>query len=206
MYLITDRLQANGRNLAGVVREALAGGVRAVQLREKDLSSRELFLLAAEMRTITTAHGARLFINDRIDIALAVGADGVHLGAGGLPVAAARKLLGPKRLIGYSAHSAAEACRAEAAGADFITFGPVYFTPSKAAYGAPVGVEELRTACAMLTIPLFALGGITVETIPEVCAAGSHGIALISAIIAAADPQAAASSLLRTIERHAHHT
>lgn len=205
LYLITDRLQTNGRNLAGVVREALAGGVMAVQLREKGLASRELFSLAAELRKITADHGAKLFINDRIDVALAVDADGVHLGTGTLPVTAARELLGAHRLIGYSAHGVAEACRAEADGADFVTFGPVYFTPSKAAYGVPLGVKELKAACAALTIPLFALGGIRLESIAEVIAAGSHGIALISAIIAAPDPQTAATSLLQTIERHAHH-
>ena len=205
LYLITDRFQANGRDLVGVVREALKGGVKAVQLREKDLSASQVFSLARELRKITADHGARLFINDRIDIALAVDADGVHLGAGSVPVATARELLGSGRLIGYSSHRQAEACRAETDGADFVTFGPVYFTPSKAAYGAPRGVEELRAVCSELTIPVFALGGITGETISEVFAAGSHGIALISAVIAASSPKRAASSLLQTIKLHAHH-
>jgi thiamine-phosphate pyrophosphorylase len=140
LYLITDRTQTGGRPLAAVVRQALDGGVRVVQLREKDLDGSELFRLASELRGITREYGARLVVNDRPDIALAVEADGVHLGAGSLPVAVVRRILGPERLIGYSAHGVPEARQAEADGADFITFGPVYHTPSKAAYGAPLGL------------------------------------------------------------------
>lgn len=203
LYLISDRHQTGGRPLPWVVRQALEGGVRALQLREKDLSGAELFALAAELRRITREYGARLIINDRLDIALAVEADGVHLGKDGLPVAEARRLLGPQRLIGYSAHAVDEAVRAEADGADFVTFGPVYYTPSKAAYGEPVGPEALRAAAATLAIPVFALGGIKRDNIAAVMAAGAGGIALISAIMAVPDPRAAAQSLLRAIEEHA---
>jgi len=203
IYLITDRRQTAGRTLPSVVRAALEGGVKAVQLREKDLSGRELFVLAKELRAITKEFGARLLINDRPDIALAVAADGVHIGANSLPVSEVRRLLGPGYLIGYSAHSAAEALQAAADGASFVTFSPVYFTPSKAAYGAPVGVEKLAEAAEKLKIPLFALGGIKLENISEVMAAGASGIALISAIIAANDPKTASANLLKTIEQHA---
>jgi thiamine-phosphate pyrophosphorylase len=205
LYLITDRTQTDGRPLGAVVRAALEGGVRAVQLREKDLSGRDLFGLARELRVITREYGAQLVINDRIDIALAVEADGVHLGAVSLPVAEARRVLKPERLIGYSAHAVAEARQAEADGADFVTFGPVYPTPSKAAYGAPVGVELLAEATSSLTIPVFALGGVKKTSIAELLTAGARGIALISAIIAAPDPRAAAATLLETLEQHAIH-
>jgi thiamine-phosphate pyrophosphorylase len=203
LYLITDRNQTAGRPLMSVVRQALAGGVRAIQLREKDLPGSDLFALGAELRGITMEYGARLFINDRPDIALAVAADGVHLGAGSLPLPAARRLSGRRLLIGYSAHSMDQALRAEAEGADFVTFGPVYHTPSKAAYGEPVGVEAMGAASKALTVPLFALGGIKRDNVAEAMAAGAHGIALISAVIASADPQAAAADLLQTITRHA---
>lgn len=205
LYLITDRTQTNGHPLGTVVREALAGGVRAVQMREKDLSDRELFRLAMELRGITHEYGARLIINGRPDIALASEADGVHIGAASLPVAVARAILGPERLIGYSAHAVAEAHRAEADGADFVTFGPVYHTPSKAAYGAPAGLERLAEAASSLTIPVFALGGVKKTSIAELLTSGARGIALISAIIAADDPRSAAATLLKTLEQHVIH-
>jgi thiamine-phosphate pyrophosphorylase len=192
-----------GRPLADVVHAALDGGVRAVQLREKDLGSRELYQLATELQRLTSKYGAKLFINDRIDVAMAAGADGVHLGISSIPVAAVRSLPGVNLLIGYSAHSVEDACRAEADCADFVTFGPVYQTPSKAAYGAPLGLSPLKAASERLSVPLFALGGIKRLNIPEVMAAGVSGIALISAIMSAADPEKETASLLKTIEEHA---
>lgn len=196
LYLITDRKQCGGRNLAAAVEEALAGGVRAVQLREKDLSSQELYELADEMRILTARYRARLLINDRIDIALAVDADGVHLGNTSLPVLQARKVLGEKKLIGVSCHDHLSAISAQREGADFITYGPVYYTPSKAVYGEPVGVASMEDAARRLRIPVFALGGITRRNAREAIGAGAHGIALISAILAAADPRAEAAALL----------
>lgn len=189
--------------LTEVVLQALQGGVKAVQLREKDLSSAELYRLATELRCLTREYGARLLINDRADIALAVGADGVQLGINSMPVTAARRLLGRNRYIGYSAHDIAEARLAQGGGADFVTFSPVYYTPSKAAYGQPCGVNVLSDAACALDIPVFALGGITQDSIADVMAAGVRGIALISAVIAASDPQAAARFLLKKIEEHA---
>lgn len=196
LYLITDRQQASGGNLLWAVERALAGGVRAVQLREKDLPAGELYRLAQQMRLLTRRFGAQLLINDRIDIALAVEADGVHLGGGSLPVAAARRLLGEKRLIGVSTHTVAEVGFASAAGADFVTFGPVFFTPAKAAYGAPVGLEQLRQAAAATSIPVFALGGVKIDHLPQIVSTGAAGIACISAILAVADPAAAAGKFI----------
>ncbi|MEW6719989.1 MAG: thiamine phosphate synthase [Thermodesulfobacteriota bacterium] len=200
LYLITDRRLASGGELSSAVERALRGGVRAVQLREKDLGGRELLELARTLREITSRHGAKLLVNDRIDVALAAGADGVHLGAESIPPQEARRLLGPGRLIGCSVHGAEQLAAAEGAGADFAVFGPVYYTPSKAAYGPPLGVGALRGACAAARIPVFALGGVGERNIDEVVAAGADGIALISAILAAEDPERAASQIQNRLE------
>jgi thiamine-phosphate pyrophosphorylase len=198
LYLISDRHGLPpGRSLIETVAAALAGGVRAVQLREKDLCPRELLPLALELRALTRRFGARLLINDRIDVAQAVAADGVHLAGSSLPTAMARHLLGPSALIGVSTHKLEEVLAAARDGADFVTFGPVYPTASKAAYGAPVGLEALRRACAATSLPIFALGGVKSNHIPQLQGAGAAGIAMISAIFSATDPQAAAEHLSR---------
>ena len=206
LYLITDRHQTGGRPLSDVVRLSLEGGVRSVQLREKDLSSAELYRLAIEMRRLTRDFAARLILNDRLDIALAVEADGVHLGVNSLPVAAARRVLGPDKIIGYSAHTVDEALCAQTEGADFVTFGPVYRTPSKVAYGEPCGVKKLEEAAALLEIPAIALGGISPANITEALSAGIHGIAVISAILTAVDPRTATATLMKKIEEYAQHS
>ena len=203
LYLITDRLQTGGRALVQVVHQALEGGVRAVQLREKGLSGAALYHIALELRLLTSEFDARLIINDRPDIALAVAADGVHIGASSLPVAVVRRLLGKDKIIGYSAHAVDEALAAQSDGADFVTFGPVNFTPSKAEYGTPCGVNKLAEAAAALAIPVIGLGGISEAQIPELLTARARGVAVISAVMAATDPRAAAASLLKKIEEHA---
>jgi thiamine-phosphate pyrophosphorylase len=179
-----------------VLEEALKGGVKAIQLREKDLSSREIYETAYELRKLTSRYGAKLFINDRIDVALAVDADGVHLGNSSIPVHRARKILGEKLLIGVSCHNQISAIAAQEAGADFITFGPVFYTPSKAVYGDPVGVDKLATIAELLQIPVFALGGIKRNNASQAMTAGAHGIALVSAIMAAENPREEAKALL----------
>jgi len=196
LYLITDRQATGGRDLALVVEEALKGGVKAVQLREKDLSNLDLYELAFVMRKLTARYNAGLFINDHVDIALAVDADGVHLGGNSLPIHRARKVLGNKRLIGVSCHNQVNAVAAQDFGADFITYGPVFHTPSKAAYGPPVGIDSLREVTPQLRIPVFALGGITSRNTRQVLDAGAYGIALISAVIAAENPRKEAIALL----------
>ncbi len=193
LYLITDRTRvAAGHTLTSAVEAALQGGVRAIQLREKDLPAGELLPLARRLRDLTQLHGARLLINDRVDVALAVGADGVHLGGHSLPADVVRQLAGPDLLIGISTHSSAEIRLAADRGADFVTFGPVYATPSKAAFGRPQGLQALEDACRASSLPVFALGGITPERAAEVLQAGAAGIALIGAILADADPRSAA--------------
>ncbi|MDD2898270.1 MAG: thiamine phosphate synthase [Desulfuromonadaceae bacterium] len=206
LYLITDRHQTAGRSLTDVVKQALEGGVKVVQLREKDLSGAELYRLAIELRRLTNEFNAHLLINDRADIALAVDADGVHVGTGSQPVVAVRKVLGRHKIIGYSAHGILEAERAEADGADFVTFGPVYHTPSKALFGEPCGVKKLADAARNLDIPVIGLGGISLATVTETLSANVQGIAVISAILTAPDPYAATVSLLKKIEEYAQHS
>jgi thiamine-phosphate pyrophosphorylase len=203
LYLITDRHQTGGRSLADVVRQSLEGGVKTVQLREKDLTAAALYCLAAELRDLTAEYGACLIINDRPDIALAVDADGVHIGVNSLPVSSVRRIVGQSKTIGYSAHTIEEALRAQADGADFVTFGPVYATPSKILYGQPCGVNTLAKAASALKIPAIALGGISLANINETLSANGAGIAVISAIMAADDPRRATASLLKKIEKHA---
>jgi len=199
VYLITDRRQAPGGDILKAVAGALEGGIRAVQLREKDLPAKDLYRLAGQMRELTARYGARLFLNDRVDVAMAVGADGVHLGGSSIPASVARRLLGGGALIGCSTHNARELKEAAEQGADFATFGPVYPTPSKAAYGPPVGVTALAEACRETIIPVFALGGVKKENAGEAIGAGAFGIALISGVVAAADPRGAAAELVTRI-------
>jgi thiamine-phosphate pyrophosphorylase len=195
LYLVTDRRRAAGGDLPAAVGRALSGGVRAVQLREKDLPGRELYELAVVLRALTPRYGARLLVNDRIDVALAAGADGVHLGVASVPPFDARRLLGPEALIGCSTHDLRELAAAEEGGADFVTFGPVYATPSKAAHGPPVGIGALRRACAAARVPVFALGGVGPGNAGEALGAGAWGIGAIGAILGAPDPFAAAREL-----------
>jgi thiamine-phosphate pyrophosphorylase len=198
LYLITDRKQVK-MPLVTAVRLALEGGIRAVQLREKDLPVRELLSLSQEMRILTNEFGARLFINDRVDVAVAVNADGVHLGHRSMPVEAVRRVVGGTMLIGVSTHNPVEAKAAEANGADFITFGPIFDTPSKAKHGLPVGLENLNYLKNELNIPIYALGGIKSGNIKQVIGAGATGVAMISAIMAAEDIKNASSKLIETI-------
>jgi thiamine-phosphate pyrophosphorylase len=194
LYLITDRKVA-AKPLPEAVRLALEGGVRAVQLREKDLPIRDLLALAQELRSITREFGAKLFINDRVDVAVAVGADGVHLGGQSMPASAVRKIAGDTLLIGVSTHTFNEARVAEKEGADFITYGPVFATPSKAQYGPPVGIDALTTVKRDIHLPVYAIGGMQGGRLSRVFGTGCTGVALISAILGADDIRASAKRL-----------
>lgn len=200
LYLVTDRKLTGGRDLVEVVEQAVIGGVKAVQLREKDLGGAELFHLAEKLKDVCARHRARLFINDRVDVALAADADGVQLGGASIPVDAARALLGDEKFIGASIHTLEEARDAVRAGADFLLFGPVYFTPSKAAYGAPQGLERLKEVVENISIPVYAIGGVSADNVESIRDTGARGVALISAIIAAADPAAAAKAILQRLK------
>ena len=195
LYLITDRA-ASPRPPVEVVEECLGAGLRAVQLREKDLEVRALLALATPLHELTRHHGARLLINDRADVAMAVAADGVQRTHTSLPVAALRGITPPGFLIGASAHSTAEVTEAAAQGADFVVFGPVYDTPSKRRYGAPQGLAALEAAAAATTRPVVAVGGITPARVPELLATGAAGVAVIGAIYAAPRPADATKAFL----------
>ncbi len=197
LYLVTGReYLPGGTGLVDALERALEAGVRAVQLREKDLPARDLYPLALELRRLTSRFGALLLVNDRIDVAMAAGADGVHLAGHSLPPGPARAILGKDKLIGVSTHHVEEIVRAREQGADFVTFGPVYHTPSKARYGRPRGTDALREACKEGGLPVIAIGGINARRVKEVLSAGASGIGLISAILASRDPGAAARRLL----------
>jgi thiamine-phosphate pyrophosphorylase len=200
LYLVTDRHQTAGRPLLSVLKRALSAGVKAVQLREKDLGTRPLLKLAAELLSLTRKHGGLLFINDRVDLVMALGADGVHLRSDSMPVQAARRVLGPTRLIGASVHSVEEVLKAETEGADFVVLGPIYDTPSKRLHGDPIGLHLLEEASQQSHIPIFAVGGISLPRVQDVRRVGARGVALISAIFLSEDIESATSLLLHALQ------
>ena len=200
LYLVTDRSLARGRASSDVVREAVAGGVTCVQLREKNCGTREFMEEARAVRAATRALGVPLIVNDRVDVALAVGADGVHLGQQDMAIADARRLGPPGWIIGVSAETVADAVRAEKEGADYIGVSPVFATPTKTDAAPPLGLSGLRHMRAATKIPLVAIGGIHAGNARDVIRAGADGLAVVSAIVAAADPRAAAEALRRKIE------
>ena len=217
LWLITDRrlvarpgpgapgeasaLPLGASPLLDAIEECLAAGLRAVQLREKDLSARDVLALAAPLREATRRHGARLVINDRLDAALAAEADGVQRTGQSLPVATLRRLAPPPFLIGASVHSLAEATQAEAEGADFVVFGPIYDTASKRAYGAPQGLEALGRVTASVRRPVIAVGGIDPRRVPEVMATGASGVAAIGAFLSVVRPGDAVKAFLDALGR-----
>jgi thiamine-phosphate pyrophosphorylase len=209
LYLVTDRSLAGEPNLvaacdailARVAREFGPGAV-ALQLREKDLPARDLYALARALRAVCTRAGATLLVNDRIDVAIAAAADGVHLPADSFAVEDARALLGPARLIGVSTHSLAELGRAARAGADFAVFGPVYHPISKDAYGPARGLDDLKAAVESVELPVYALGGITIARAGEVLRATDGriaGVAAIGSVFGAESPADAACALIRAL-------
>lgn len=199
LYLITDRHVTGETRLLEALTRCLEGGVRAIQLREKDLELRELCRLGEKVRELTNRYGARLYVNDRADVALGIGADGVHLTTRSMPPGALRDVFGERLSVGVSTHRVEEIRAAAEGGADFVTFGPVYETASKRAYGPPLGVEGLRTAVRDACLPVFALGGISVGRLHEVMKTGCHGVALISGILGAPDIRREAESYTRKL-------
>jgi thiamine-phosphate pyrophosphorylase len=183
-----------------VVEACLEAGLRGIQLREKDLPVRDLLALASSLRESTRRRGARLIVNDRADVALAAGADGVQRTHESLPVALLRKIF-PAGLVGASVHSPADAAVAVDEGADFLVFGPVYDTPAKRAYGPPQGLEALRRVTGQTPRPVLAIGGITPPRVREVLATGAAGVGVISAILAAERPADATRAFLDALGR-----
>lgn len=200
LYLVTDRHQTRGRPLEHVVTEACASGLPAVQLREKDLPVRPFLTLAQTLRRITREYRTRLLINGRVDVALAVEADGVHLPSDGLPPDQVRRLIGPKRLLGVSCHRVDEVVEAERSGADYVVFGPIYPTPSKAPYGPPLGTALLQQACSAVEIPILAIGGVKRENMAALREAGAAGVAIISAVWTQEDIRRAMKGLWEEME------
>ena len=199
LYLITDRLNLpDGQDLFAQVEAALRGGIRAVQLREKDLCADELLPFAQKMRVLTRKYDAKLLINREIDVALEVGADGVHLGGDAMAVQEARKRLGAEGLVGVSTHALNEVRQAYQGGADFVTFGPVYATPSKEKYGEPVGLDRFGEVIEAFgsRLPIFALGGVNRERTFELIEKGCRNVACIGAILFAEDAESEARSIL----------
>jgi thiamine-phosphate pyrophosphorylase len=197
LYVVITEAFCAGRTSLTVLDRVLAAGVRIVQLREKDLEDRRYYKLAAEYRRLTQAAGALLIIDDRTDIVLAAGADGVHLGQTDLPVAAARQIA-PELIIGASTHSLEEALAAQNDGAGYINIGPIFATPSKPA-AIPLGVEALKRITPHLKIPWSTMGGINQRNIAQVVAQGARHPAVMSAVTAAADVTAAAAALRKAI-------
>jgi thiamine-phosphate pyrophosphorylase len=175
LLAVSDRATLGEERLEAWVRQLAEAGVDAVQLREKDLDDRDLYGLARLARSVFPPPG-RLLVNGRLDVALAAGADGVHLPADGVPIAPLRQRFGPRALLGRSTHRIEEVLAAREAGADYVTFGPVYPTPGKAVYGEPPGLAGLARAAAV-GLPVYALGGITLDRLGEVAAAGAAGAA-----------------------------
>ena len=199
LYLVTDRALARGRATAEIVRAAVAGGVTCVQVREKDGGTREFLEEARAVQAALRGTGVPLIVNDRVDVALAIGAEGVHLGQRDLPLADARRLGPPGWIVGVSAESVEDAVRAERDGADYVGVSPVFATPTKADHAAPLGLEGLRAIRAATKLPLVAIGGLHAGNARDVVRAGADGLAVVSAIVAADDPRAAAAELRREI-------
>lgn len=199
LYLVADPEHARGDFVASV-RAAARGGVTAVQLRAKRLTDRDQVELARRLMPICREAGIPLLINDRIDIALAAGADGVHLGVDDLPVGDARKIAGPSFLIGFSPETDAQIDDAHTAGANYLGVGPVFGTASKPDAGVALGLEAFQRRCSISPMPVVGIGGINRENARSVIDAGAAGIAVVSAILGAADPEAAARDLWRQVE------
>ncbi|HVB65514.1 MAG TPA: thiamine phosphate synthase [Nitrolancea sp.] len=195
LYVLTDRQLARGRGESEVVEAAIAGGATAIQLRWKTGSMREALIVGRELKQICARSGVLFVVNDRIDLALALDADGVHLGDEDLPLPEARKIVGERMLIGYSPPTLAEAIEAERLGADYLGIGPVYGTSTKADAGAAVGIERIAAVSRAVSIPIVGIGGITAANAAPVVLAGAAGVAVISSIVAADDVREAARQL-----------
>ena len=196
LIVITDAALAAPRSVLEVVAAALAGGAPAIQLRDKAASAGELLTTARALRELTRPAGALLFVNDRMDVALAAGADGVHLGPDDLPVAAVRRCAPPGFLIGYSTDDPESARRAVREGADYLGCGAVYPTGSKPDAGAVIGLERLDEVARAVAAPVVAIGGVTPARAREVATTGAAGVAVIGAVMGAPDPAGAAAALL----------
>ncbi|AKN33629.1 thiamine-phosphate synthase [Clostridium carboxidivorans P7] len=195
LYLITDRSFLKGRDLKKVVEEAILGGVTLVQVREKDISTREFYNVALEVKEVTKHYKVPIIINDRLDIAQAIDAEGVHLGQSDMPIKFARKILGKEKIIGISAGNVKEAVEAERDGADYLGIGTVFYTGTKKDIKTPIGIEGLKEVCNSVKIPSVAIGGVNETNFKEVLSTGVNGISVISAILGKDDIRQASKNL-----------
>ena len=205
LYLVTDRDLSRGRATLEIVRAAVAGGVSCVQLREKNCSTAEFIREALEIRDFLGSRGIPLIINDRLDVALAVAADGVHLGQTDMPYQMARDIAGADFLIGISAESLEDAIEAAGQGADYLGVSPIYETPTKTDTAPALGLSGLRAIREAVDIPLVGIGGLNRDNAASVIASGADGVAVVSAIVSADDPQSAARQLRDEIDRGKNH-
>lgn len=196
LYLCTDRGLMSSPSLEEAVTEAVLGGAGVVQLREKDIDAREFYELAVRIKKITAAHGVPLIINDRIDIALAVDADGVHIGQRDIPAKQVRKMIGADKILGVSAATLEEALKAVEDGADYLGIGAMYATGTKED-ARLVTMEELKRIRAAVPVPIVVIGGINLQTLEHFKGTGIDGLAVVSAVMAAPDVQAAAQELIK---------
>ena len=201
LYLVTDRTLTKGRSTKEIVDAAVSGGITCVQLREKHCGTREFLDKALSLRPLLKTRNIPLIINDRLDIALAVEADGVHLGQSDMPIGMARKIAGNSLIIGISAESAEDALRAEQEGADYIGISPVFATATKTDTAPPLGLEGIRKIRTLVDIPLVGIGGINQDNAESVIVVGADGIAVVSAIVSATDPAGASKKLKNLIDQ-----
>ena len=201
LYLVTDRALAGGREIEDIVRESVEGGATMVQLREKDIDTRDFIELALRLKKVLAPYGVPLIINDRVDVALASDADGVHIGQSDMPYAMARRILGPDKIIGLSVENFAQIEEANSLDVDYIGVSPVFATPTKTDTAAPFGLEGLRRAVEMSVHPTVAIGGMNASTAADVISTGTDGIAVVSAIVCAASPRKASEELLEIISK-----
>ncbi|MBI4003873.1 MAG: thiamine phosphate synthase [Candidatus Omnitrophica bacterium] len=200
LYVIIDRAASGGRDLADVAAASIRGGADVLQFRDKTASARAFMKEAERLLSVARRADVPLIINDRVDIACAVGADGVHLGQDDLPLAAARRVLGPGRQIGRSTHSLEQARDAEAEGADYLGCGPIFQTPTKPDAGS-VGTELIGRVMDAVRLPVVCIGGIDRGNLAAVLEAGADRVAVVRAVCAAADPESAARELKQTLEQ-----
>ena len=200
LYLVTDRGLARGRSTLEIVKAAVKGGTTCVQLREKECSTREFIEQAASIKDFLRSRSVPLIINDRVDVALAIDADGVHLGQTDMPLATAKKILADAMIIGISAESLEDAIEAEKGGADYLGVSPIYVTPTKTDTAPPLGLEGLRAIRQAVNLPLVGIGGLNQANSASVIQNGADGVAVVSAIVAAANPTAAAGDIRRVID------
>ena len=200
LYLVTDRGLARGRTTLEIIKAAVCGGTTIVQLREKDCSTRDFIEQALTVKKFLKARGVPLLINDRVDVAQAIAADGVHLGQTDMPLEIAKKILGDSMIIGISAESLEDAIEAERGGADYLGISPIYATPTKTDTASPLGLKGLREIRNAVKLPLVGIGGLNKDNAAEVIRHGADGVAVVSAIVAADDPAAAAEELKQVIK------